>query len=183
MTHNCNIDLTDNNKYKPSGSQTRDNSLQAIANNKKKKKKKKKKLKATPYNDPSNNSKPTNVSRKKTFIVGDSILKHVEGWRLNKRMKSTVSVRSIPGSSTNGMAHHVKGCLEDISPDTVILHHGTSDMNIDNTSVKIATNKVNLASTIQSEKSKIFISGMIIRKSFINKGFIGNQNVNLKLLN
>ena len=98
-------------------------------------------------------------------------------------MKSTVSVRSIPGSSTNGMAHHIKGCLEDISPNTVILHHGTSNMNIDNTSVKVATNIVNLASTIQSQKSKIFISGMIIRKRFVNKSFIDNQNINLKLLN
>ena len=98
-------------------------------------------------------------------------------------MKSTVSIRSIPGSSTNGMAHYVKECLEDIPPDTVILYHGTSDMNIDNTSVKIATNIVNLASTIQSGKSKIFISGMITRKTFINKSFIGNQNINLKLLN
>ena len=41
-------------------------------------------------------------------------------------MKSIVSVRSIPGVSTNGMAHHGKGCSEDISPDTVILHQGTN---------------------------------------------------------
>ena len=33
MVHKCNIDLTENNKSKPSGSQTRDDSLQAIANN------------------------------------------------------------------------------------------------------------------------------------------------------
>ena len=31
----------------------------------------------------------SNISqRKKTLIPGDSIVKHVEGWRLNKRMKS-----------------------------------------------------------------------------------------------
>ena len=33
--------------------------------------------------------------KKKTLIVGDSIVKHIGGWRLNKRMRSTVSVRSI----------------------------------------------------------------------------------------
>ena len=33
MTHNSTIDLTDNNKCKPSGSQTRDDNLQVIANN------------------------------------------------------------------------------------------------------------------------------------------------------
>ena len=41
--------------------------------------------------------------RKNTLRVCDSILKHVEGWRLNKRMKSNFSVGSISGVSTNGM--------------------------------------------------------------------------------
>ena len=54
--------------------------------------------------------------KKKTLIIGDSIVKHIDGWRLNKRMRSTVSVRSIPGATTKGMIHHVKGCLVDTSP-------------------------------------------------------------------
>ena len=33
MTHNSTIDLADNNKRKPSGSQTRDDNFQVIANN------------------------------------------------------------------------------------------------------------------------------------------------------
>ena len=70
--------------------------------------------------------------------MGDFILKHAEGWRLKKRMKSNVSVRSIPGASTNCMIHHVKGCLKDISPDNVSLHHGTNDLKSGNTSEKIA---------------------------------------------
>ena len=130
--------------------------------------------------------------------MGDSILKHVGGWRLNKRMKSNVSVRSIPGTSTNGMVHHVKECLEDISPDTVMLHHDTNDLKSVNTSEKIATGIVNLALTIQSEKIKVFISGLTIRNENLDKrrkevhqllerkclvaklGFIDNQNINLK---
>ena len=58
-------------------------------------------------------------------------------------MKSNVSVRSILGASKNGMIHHVKGCLEDISPDTVILHHGTNDLKSGNTSENIAAYMVN----------------------------------------
>ena len=45
---------------------------------------------------------------KSTLTVDDSILKHVEGWHLNKSMKFNVSVKSIPGASTNGMIQHVK---------------------------------------------------------------------------
>ena len=133
--------------------------------------------------------------------MGDSILKHVGGWRLNKRMKSNVSVRSIPGTSTNGMVHHVKECLEDISPDTVMLNHETNDLKNVNTSEKIATGIFNLALTIQSEKIKVFISGLTIRNENLDKrrkevnqllerkclvaklSYIDNQNINLKMLN
>ena len=37
MTHNSTFDLTENNKCKPSGSQTQDDNLQAITNNNNKK--------------------------------------------------------------------------------------------------------------------------------------------------
>ena len=151
MTHNSTIDLTENNKCKPSGSQTRDDNLQAITNNNNNKLKDNK---TTVHKGPSKSSKSINVPRKITLIVLDSILKHVKGWRLNKRMKSKVSVRSILGASTNGMIHHVKGCLEDISPDTLILHHGTNDLKSGNTSEKIAT--VNLALTLENEKKQNF---------------------------
>ena len=57
------------------------------------------------------------TSRKKTLILGDSIVKNIEVWRLNKRMKSSVAVKSIPGATTKGMKHHIKGCLEGNSPD------------------------------------------------------------------
>ena len=71
-------------------------------------------------------------------------------------MKSAGSVRSIPGTSTNGMAHHVKVCLEDISPSTVVLNHGTSNLRSDDTSEKIATDIVNFAFTIKIEKRQLF---------------------------
>ena len=106
-----------------------------------------------------------------------------------------------PGGLTNGTVHHVEGCLEDISPVTVILHHGTIDLKSGNTSENIATYIVKLALTIQSEKNKVFISGLIMRNDNLDKkrkevnrslerkclveklGFIENQNINLKMLN
>ena len=64
MAHNSTIDLTENNKSKPSGSQARNNNLQAIANNNNKNKKSKDN-KTTPHKDLSKNSKSINVPRKK----------------------------------------------------------------------------------------------------------------------
>ena len=57
------------------------------------------------------------ANRKKTLIVGDLIVKNVDGWRFNKRMKSSDAVKSIPGATTKGMKNHIKGCLEGNSPD------------------------------------------------------------------
>ena len=57
------------------------------------------------------------TNRKKTLIVGDLIVKNVDGWRFSKRMKLSVAVKSIPGATTKVMKNHIKGCLEGNSPD------------------------------------------------------------------
>ena len=87
---------------------------------------------------------------------------------MSKRIRSSLSVRSIPGASTNDMAHHVKGCLEDISPDTVILHNMKNDLKSRSTSQKNAIDIVNLALTIRSEK-KTFSSEVTIRNDNLDK--------------
>ena len=57
------------------------------------------------------------ANRKKTLIVGDLIVKNIDGWRFSKKMKSSVAVKSITGAIAKGMKHHIKGCLEGNSPD------------------------------------------------------------------
>ena len=70
-----------------------------------------------------------NNDRKETLIVSDPVIKIFEGWRLNKQMKSQVSAKSMPGTTTKGMIDHVKGCLQDTSPpNAIILYHGTNDL-------------------------------------------------------
>ena len=67
------------------------------------------------------------------------------------------------------MAHHVKGYLGGISPNIVILHHGTNDLKSGDTSEKTATAIIKLALTIQIEKNKVFISGLTIGNDFLRK--------------
>ena len=55
-------------------------------------------------------------------------------------MKSIASVYSIPGATTKAMKHHVMGCLEDGSPDTILLHHGTNDLRSEESAQTIASN-------------------------------------------
>ena len=94
-------------------------------------------------NHTSKNEGDTN-NRKRTLIMGDSIMKNIEGWRLNKRMKFIVHVKSIPCAKTKGMKHHVKGCLEDNSLDTAILHFRTNNLKNNESVEDIATDVMNL---------------------------------------
>ena len=84
-------------------------------------------------------------------------------------MRSTVSVRSVPSATTKGMINHVEGCLEDTSPDFIVLPHGTNDWNSESTSEEIADKILNLAVSIKTSKNQVFLSGLIIRKDKLNK--------------
>ena len=67
-------------------------------------------------------------------------------------MKSPVSVRSVSGATTKAMKHHVVGCLEDGSPDTILFHHGTNHLRSEEYAEKIASNLINVALLKRKEK-------------------------------
>ena len=118
-------------------------------------------------------------------------------------MRSTVSVRRIPGVTAKGRIHHVNGCLEDTSPVFIILYHGTNNLNgnFNSTSEKIADKILNLATSNKTSKNQVFLSGLVIRKDKLNKkgnevnellnskcgisqlSFIDNKNISLGMLN
>ena len=78
------------------------------------------------------------------LIVGDSIVKN------NKTKKSTkfvTTIKMIPGSTTEGMIHHVEGCMVDFSPDIVLLHCGTNDLKKELTLQKIHTEHIEVGRT------------------------------------
>ena len=67
------------------------------------------------------------------------------------------------------MIHHVKGCLEDTSPDFIILHHDTNDLKGNSTSEENADKILNLAASIKTSKNQVFVSGLVIRKDILKK--------------
>ena len=102
-------------------------------------------------------------------------MKNIERWRLNQRMKSTVNVKSIPGTTTKGMKHHVGGCLGDNSPDTAILNFGTNNLRNNESAEYIATDIMNLAISVKNEKKTVVFTGITVRNDrFNDKG----KNVN-----
>ena len=141
------------------------------------------------------------ANRKKTLIAGDSIVKNIEECRLNKRMKSSVAVKAIPGATAKGMKHHVKGCLEGSSPDSIILHVGTNNLKNKEPVQDIASDIMDVAISIRNEKTNVSEMGLTIRNDRLNdKGknkdsllkrkcdeekisFVGNTNINVGMLN
>ena len=59
---------------------------------------------------------------KRLLIAGDSVVKNIEPYKMKKSTKYVTTVKSIPGATTEGMSHHVKGCMVDFAPDIVLLH-------------------------------------------------------------
>ena len=99
---------------------------------------------------------------KKLLIVGDSIVKNIEPYKMKKSTKYVTTVKSIPGATTEGMSHHVKGCMVDFAPDIVLLHCGTNDLKKDLTPQKITQNILKLSEEVSGGgKRDVLVSGII----------------------
>ena len=137
--------------------------------------------KSSNLNDTITSQNKGGTNRKKTLIVGDSIAKNIEGWRLNKRMKSSVAVKSITGATTKGMKHHIKGCSKDISPDSIILHVGTNNLKNKESVEDITNDIMDMAIFITKEKS---MNSLLKRRCDEEKiCFVDNTNINVGMLN
>ena len=140
-------------------------------------------------------------NRKRTLIIGDSIVENIEGWRLNERIKSTVHVKSFSGATTKGMKHHVRGCLEDNPPDTAIIRSGTNNLKNNESAEDIATDIMNLAMSVKNEEKTVVVSGITVRNDKFNDKvknvnhlrkrrcevekifFVDNSNITVSMLN
>ena len=97
------------------------------------------------------------INRKRAVVIGDSIMKNIKGWRLNKRMKSTVAVKSIPGAITKGTKHQVRGCLKDNFPGTAILYFRTNNLKNNENAEDTETDMMNLAISVKNEKKTVVV--------------------------
>ena len=64
------------------------------------------------------------------IILGDSVVKHINGWEISKRLQSDckVYVKQFSGAKTKCMKDYTKPPLQE-NPDHFILHVGTHDLN------------------------------------------------------
>jgi lysophospholipase L1-like esterase len=109
-------------------------------------------------------------SKKVTVVAGDSILKHVEGWRLSNASNHVV-VKSFSGATTSDMEDFLRPVLRK-EPNKIILHIGTNDINYQ-TAQTIAEGVLNLGIQItqDSPTTDIVISGKVNQANRLIKTF------------
>ena len=94
--------------------------------------------------------------RNSVIILGESMIKHTNGWEIAKKLKPecNVFVRNFPGATTQFMANYMKPAIRP-KPNHFILHVGTNGLNSNRPPDEIATAIIDLASELKSEKSGI----------------------------
>ena len=101
---------------------------------------------------------------KRVFIVGDSIIKHLNGYVIgSKTGKCNVYVRPSHGAKIRCMVDHIKPVMRD-KPDYIINHVGTNDVPSDKDAGDIAKSIVDLAMSAKSPTCDVSISNIINRK-------------------
>ena len=108
------------------------------------------------------NSKEKN--EKSIFVIGDSMLKQLNGWEMSKKLNANCKmfVKTFSGAKTTCMHDYVKPLVRS-SPDHFILHVGTNDMSSDKSPKEIVRSVIDLARSIKNEKHDVSISNIIIR--------------------
>ena len=157
FTSTC-LEHPKNEKYK---SQNGKNTSEA--NEKKKQKKKKEDNHKEPTNR--NNENKNYKNKTNVYILGDSIVKKLNGYLLTRKIKHKhlVKVRSFSGAKISCMRDHVKPTLRDINPDHIILHAGTNDFRTENTASQIAKATIDLATSLKNDDNTVTVSGIVPR--------------------
>ena len=73
-------------------------------------------------------------TKKKIYIIGDSMVKHIKGWDLSAKLdhRHNIYVQNFHGAKVRSMKDYTKPCTREESPDHIILHVWTNNLISDN---------------------------------------------------
>ena len=123
-----------------------------------------------------------NKNKQKVFILGDSIVKHIQGWEITKKLdnKQKVYVRQFSGSKVSCIKDYLKPSICESNPDHIIFHIGTNDVPSEKTPQVIAQSMVDLAKTVANDNLQVTVSSIVPRNDQWSKKV---YEVNKVLLN
>ena len=110
--------------------------------------------------DNNNRSTSSSNSKETVFILGDSMVKKVNGFYLTKNIKHKFLVKVRPFSSpkTRCMYDHANPTNRELNPEHNILHVGTSDLNSEKTATQISESILDLANSLKHKTNTTHVS-------------------------
>ena len=123
-----------------------------------------------------------NKNKQKVFILGDSIVKHIQGWEITKKLdnKHKVYVRQFSGFKISCMKDYVKPSIRENNPDHIIFHVGTNDVPSEKAPQVIGQSIVDLAKSVANDNLQVTVSSIVPRNDQWSKKV---YEVNKVLLN
>ena len=112
----------------------------------------------------------TSEDKTNIFILGDSMVKHVEGWKLSKNdvRKQKVYVRNFPSAIVKCMKDYIKHYVRGNNPDHVVIHLGISKLDPKRAPGMIAKSIIDIAKNMEIKTCTVSISGIVPRNSSLN---------------
>ena len=128
-----------------------------------------------------NPTKPQN-SKTSVFIVGDSMIKKVDGYLLTSSLKHQylVNTRPISAAQTIDMYDCIKPTQRDFKPETSPLHVGTNDLPLNKSPNEISEDIVTLAESMKTENSKIIVSSIVVCRADSFREKVDEVNAHLE---
>ena len=112
------------------------------------------------------------------FIMGDSMVKKLNGYLLAKKNKhkGIVKVRPFTTAKVSCMQDHVKPTIRDINPQQIILHVRTNDLKAERTASQIAESIIDLSISLRKNGNMIAVSGIVTRLDELNNKAVEVNN-------
>ena len=137
------------------------------------------------------NSKEKNISisninsktRKIAFIIGDSMVKKIDGYLLTSSInhRYIVKVRPFLSAKTINMVDYRKSAQRDFIPDVYLLHVGANNLSSNKYPEQISVDILNLANSLKLENNTVIVSSIVPRDDE-NKKNIDKVNIILEEL-
>ena len=101
-------------------------------------------------------------------ILGDSMIKHVDAWKLRQSTNKKIIVRTFSGAKTADMKHYIKPTLS-LNPKHIIIHTGTNYLKT-KTPADIVRDMASLGKLVKHRNPKmdVSLSEVIVRNDKSN---------------
>ena len=109
-------------------------------------------------------------SKETALIVGDRMVKKINGFYLTKDIKHKylVKMRLFSSAKTISMHDHTKLTIRAINPEHIILHGSTNDVKLKKTASQIANSMTELANSLKNETNSMHVSLIVPRNDNLN---------------